>query len=228
LISSVQKKKLLNSTFLVTAGPTFEKIDPVRFIGNYSSGKMGYAIARELALRGAQVKLVSGPVGVTLDHPMVEIIRVESAAQMYDASVDLFAGCSGAILSAAVADFSPAEPADRKTKRGREPWNLVLNPTRDIAAELGRRKQPGQILVGFALETNDEFRNAREKLLVKNLDFIVLNSLNDKGAGFGVDTNKISILDKYNNIDNFGLKSKAQVAADIVDKLVIFTASGKG
>ncbi|MFZ5431270.1 MAG: bifunctional phosphopantothenoylcysteine decarboxylase/phosphopantothenate--cysteine ligase CoaBC [Bacteroidota bacterium] len=222
------KKKLLNKTFLVTAGPTFEKIDPVRFIGNYSSGKMGYAVARELADRGARVILVSGPVSLKMDHPMVELISVESASEMYTAATRVFVECDGAVLSAAVADFTPEEPVRRKTKRGKEPWDLRLMPTRDIAEELGRQKKKGQLLVGFALETHDELENARQKLLKKNLDFIVLNSLNDAGAGFGVDTNKISILDQYNNIQNFGLKSKALVAADIVDKLVNFTSAAEG
>lgn len=222
------KKKLLNKTFLVTAGPTFEKIDPVRFIGNYSSGKMGYAVARELADRGARVILVSGPVSLKMDHPMVELISVESASEMYTAATRVFGECDGAVLSAAVADFTPEEPVRRKTKRGKEPWDLRLMPTRDIAEELGRQKKKGQLLVGFALETHDELENARQKLLKKNLDFIVLNSLNDAGAGFGVDTNKISILDQYNNIQNFGLKSKALVAADIVDKLVNFTSAAEG
>ena len=222
------KKKLLNKTFLVTAGPTFEKIDPVRFIGNYSSGKMGYVVARELADRGARVILVSGPVSLKMDHPMVELISVESASEMYTAATRVFVECDGAVLSAAVADFTPEEPVRRKTKRGKEPWDLRLMPTRDIAEELGRQKKKGQLLVGFALETHDELENARQKLLKKNLDFIVLNSLNDAGAGFGVDTNKISILDQYNNIQNFGLKSKALVAADIVDKLVNFTSAAEG
>ena len=222
------KIKLLNKTFLVTAGPTFEKIDPVRFIGNYSSGKMGYAVARELADRGARVILVSGPVSLKMDHPMVELISVESASEMYTAATRVFGECDGAVLSAAVADFTPEEPVRRKTKRGKEPWDLRLMPTRDIAEELGRQKKKGQLLVGFALETHDELENARQKLLKKNLDFIVLNSLNDAGAGFGVDTNKISILDQYNNIQNFGLKSKALVAADIVDKLVNFTSAAEG
>ncbi len=221
------KKKLLNKTFLVTAGPTFERIDPVRFIGNYSSGKMGFAIARELAGNGAKVHLVTGPVSLEMEHPLVEVTRVESAEEMYDAAIRLFSSCNGAVLSAAVADFTPAETAGQKTKRGKGPWSLELLPTRDIAAELGRQKRAGQILVGFALETNNELENAKEKLLRKNLDFIVLNSLNDEGAGFGVDTNKITILDRHNNLTNFGLKSKAGVATDIIDKIVTFTVAAK-
>lgn len=220
------KKKLLTKTFLVTAGPTYEKIDPVRFIGNYSSGKMGFAIARELADNGAKVFLVTGPVNVCLNHPQVKIISVESAEEMYNACISQFPNCDGAVLSAAVADFTPSDIAGQKIKRGNETWKLHLKPTKDIAAELGRQKKENQLLVGFALETTDELENARKKLIKKNLDFIVLNSLNDAGAGFGVDTNKITILDRHNNLFNFGLKSKDQVAADIVDKIVIFTQAG--
>jgi phosphopantothenoylcysteine decarboxylase / phosphopantothenate---cysteine ligase len=222
------KKKLLNKTFLVTAGPTYEKIDPVRFIGNYSSGKMGFAIARELAENGAKVILVTGPVNVCLNHPSVKIISVESAEEMYNAALGHFPNCDGAVLCAAVADFTPSEVASQKVKRGSETWHLELKPTRDIAAELGRQKRENQLLVGFALETTDEIENARKKLVKKNFDFIVLNSLNDQGAGFGVDTNKITILDRHNNLNNFGLKSKDRVAADIVDKIVIFTQAGLG
>lgn len=219
------KKKLLNKTFLVTAGPTYEKIDPVRFIGNFSSGKMGFAIVKELLSRGANVHLVTGPVSQTLQHPQLNIIRVESAKEMYDAAVEVFPRCDGAVLSAAVADFTPANPLLQKTKRGASAWQINLVPTRDIAAELGRSRQSGQILVGFALETQNEVENARKKLEKKNFDFIVLNSLNDEGAGFGTDTNKITIIDRYNNLSNFVLKSKTEVAADIVDKIVTFTES---
>lgn len=221
------KKKLLNKTFLVTAGPTFERIDPVRFVGNYSSGRMGFAIARELAINGAKVHLVTGPVSLDMEHPSVEVTRVGSAEEMYNAAVSLFGSCDGAVLTAAVADFTPAEAFAQKTKRGKEPWSLNLIPTRDIAAELGRQKRAGQLLVGFALETNNELENAREKLKKKNLDFIVLNSLNDEGAGFGVDTNKITIIDRHNNLTNFGLKSKALVAIDIIDKIVTFTGAAR-
>lgn len=217
------KKKLLNKTFLVTAGPTFEKIDPVRFIGNYSSGKMGFAIASELASQGARVILVTGPTHLTLSNPMVEVIRVESAREMLEASVNHFETCDGAIMSAAVADFTPARTAVQKTKRGKENWSLELEPTTDIAAALGASKRENQVLVGFALETHDELANARQKLARKNLDLIVLNSLNDPGAGFGTDTNKVTILDRYNNSEEFELKSKASVAADIVQKIITFT-----
>uniref|UniRef100_UPI003216E8FE bifunctional phosphopantothenoylcysteine decarboxylase/phosphopantothenate--cysteine ligase CoaBC n=1 Tax=uncultured Draconibacterium sp. TaxID=1573823 RepID=UPI003216E8FE len=215
-----RKKKLLNKWFLVTAGPTFEKIDPVRFIGNYSSGKMGYAIAEELADEGAKVTLVSGPVSVSAKNSNIHVVPVESAAEMYAEAVSAFQNCDGAIMCAAVADFTPVINQTEKTKRGKENWSIELEPTKDIAAELGRLKTKNQLLVGFALETNNELENAQKKLEKKNLDFIVLNSLNDKGAGFGVDTNKITIVDRNNKLQNFELKSKKEVAKDIVEKIV--------
>ncbi len=214
------KKKLLNKRFLVTAGPTYEKIDPVRFIGNYSSGKMGFAIAEELAAQGADVTLVAGPVDLSVSHSSISRIDVESANEMYKEAVKAFSKSDGAIMCAAVADFTPRIKAEAKTKRGKEDWSLELEPTKDIAAELGKNKSKDQILVGFALETNDELENAQNKLEKKNLDFIVLNSLNDKGAGFGVDTNKITILEKGNKRYNFELKSKVEVARDIVAKII--------
>ena len=214
------KKKLLNKTFLVTAGPTFEKIDPVRFIGNYSSGKMGYALAEELAEKGAKVILVSGPVSITTNKRGIRIIAVESASEMYEETVKEFAECDGAILCAAVSDFTPLQTENIKTKRGKENWNLELKPTKDIAAELGRLKRNKQLVVGFALETNDEIKNAKKKLEMKNLDFIVLNSLNERGAGFQFDTNKITIIDKNNNKQVFELKSKKEVATDIIQKVI--------
>ncbi len=220
-----RKKKLQNKKFLVTAGPTFEKIDSVRFIGNYSSGKMGYAIAEELADNGAEVVLVSGPVSVTAKHPGIKVIPVESAAEMFAESTQQFAGCDGAIMSAAVADFTPLQPKNRKIKRGKENWQIELQPTKDIAAALGEAKNASQILVGFALETDDEIENARKKLQKKNLDFIVLNSLNEKGAGFRVDTNKITIIDRNNIQQNFELKSKREVAADIVQKIIALSTT---
>ena len=181
---------------VVTAGPTYEKIDPVRFIGNYSSGKMGLAIAEELAGRGAEVVLVCGPVNLKTSHPAIRRVDVESAAQMYEVTSKEFVNSDVAVLSAAVADFTPKEKADHKIKRGKDDLLLELLPTKDIAAELGRIKTVSQLLVGFALETNDEEMNALSKMQRKNLDMIVLNSLNDKGAGFSVDTNKVTILDK--------------------------------
>ncbi|MCE4564217.1 bifunctional phosphopantothenoylcysteine decarboxylase/phosphopantothenate--cysteine ligase CoaBC [Maribellus sp. CM-23] len=214
------KKKLLNHRFLVTAGPTFEKIDPVRFIGNYSSGKMGYAIAEELADQGAEVTLVSGPVSVCTANNRINVVKVESAQEMYEQCVSRFAACDGAVMCAAVADFTPVDKAAQKTKRGKENWSIELEPTKDIAAELGKLKKDNQLLVGFALETNNELENAQKKLAKKNLDFIVLNSLNDSGAGFGVDTNKITLVDKDNKPEVFELKSKKEVARDIVNKII--------
>ena len=204
---------------VVTAGPTYEKIDPVRFIGNYSSGKMGLAIAEELAGRGAEVVLVCGPVNLKTCHPAIRRVDVESAAQMYEATFSEFADSDVAILSAAVADFTPKEKADHKIKRGKDDLLLELSPTKDIAAELGKMKNASQLLVGFALETNDEEVNALSKMQRKNLDMIVLNSLNDKGAGFGVDTNKVTIMDKAGNRTVYELKTKLEVAKDIVDQI---------
>jgi phosphopantothenoylcysteine decarboxylase/phosphopantothenate--cysteine ligase len=213
------KKNLKGKTFLVTAGPTFEKIDPVRFIGNFSSGKMGYAIAEELADCGAEVILISGPVSIATNKSNIQVIHVQTAAEMYAQCLSKFPVCDGAVMCAAVADFTPAKVENKKTKRGKENWNLELRPTKDIAVKLGELKTSKQILVGFALETNDEINNATKKLESKNLDFIVLNSLNEKGAGFQVDTNKITIIDKSNNQQVFELKSKKEVAVDIVDKI---------
>ncbi|MDE6171706.1 bifunctional phosphopantothenoylcysteine decarboxylase/phosphopantothenate--cysteine ligase CoaBC [uncultured Bacteroides sp.] len=210
---------LRGKTILITTGPTYEKIDPVRFIGNYSSGKMGFAIADECAARGAKVIMITGPVQQKMRYPAFQYYSVETARQMYDVACSLFAQVDAAILSAAVADFTPEQVADAKIKREKEgKMVLRLEPTDDIAASLGKMKRGEQVLVGFALETNDEQHNAEDKLRRKNLDFIVLNSLNDKGAGFRYDTNKISIIDQKNKID-FPLKSKAEVAVDIVDHL---------
>ncbi|MCQ4874707.1 bifunctional phosphopantothenoylcysteine decarboxylase/phosphopantothenate--cysteine ligase CoaBC [Butyricimonas paravirosa] len=204
---------------LVTAGPTYEKIDPVRFIGNYSSGKMGLTIAEELAGRGAEVILVCGPVNLKTRHPSIHRVDVESAAQMYEVASREFETCDIAVLSAAVADFTPKEKADRKIKRGKEDLVLELLPTRDIAAELGHVKKASQMLVGFALETNDEENNAFSKMQRKNLDMIVLNSLNDKGAGFGGDTNKVTIMDRTGGKTVYELKTKTEVARDIVNEI---------
>ena len=207
---------LRGKTIMITAGPTYEKIDPVRFIGNYSSGKMGFAIADECAARGAKVIMISGPVQQQLKYP-VRWFPVESADQMYNAACSFFAEADAAILSAAVADFTPEQVADAKIKREKEgEMTLRLKPTKDIAACLGQMKKERQVLVGFALETNDEQHNAEDKLRRKNLDFIVLNSLNDKGAGFRYDTNKISIIDRESKTDfplllvAVALKSTAQ------------------
>ena len=204
---------------VVTAGPTYEKIDPVRFIGNYSSGKMGLAIAEEFAGRGAEVVLVCGPVNLKTSHPAIRRVDVESAAQMYEVTSKEFVNSDVAVLSAAVADFTPKEKADHKIKRGKDDLLLELLPTKDIAAELGIIKTASQLLVGFALETNDEEVNALSKMQRKNLDMIVLNSLNDKGAGFSVDTNKVTILDKAGDKTVYELKTKVEVAKDIVDQI---------
>jgi phosphopantothenoylcysteine decarboxylase/phosphopantothenate--cysteine ligase len=206
---------------LITAGPTYERIDPVRFVGNYSSGKMGFALAEECARRGAEVRLVCGPVSASMRTAYANIQRtdVESAAQMYEACTDIYPDMDAAILCAAVADFTPEAPADHKIKREGDELVLRLKPTQDIAAALGRQKQSGQLLAGFALETNDEVANAQAKLQRKNFDFIVLNSLNDPGAGFRTDTNKISIITPATRLD-FPLKPKTAVAQDIIDELV--------
>jgi len=211
--SSMAGKKIL-----ITAGPTYEKIDPVRFIGNYSSGKMGYALAEECAARGAEVTLVSGPVNLSVNHPNINRIDVESAEQMYNACMSHYPTSDAGILCAAVADFTPECVADKKIKREKDDLTLNLKPTHDIAAALGKIKTDRQLLVGFALETNDETAHAQDKLKRKNFDFIVLNSLNDKGAGFRCDTNKITIIDS-SKAEEYLLKTKKEVAADIIDKL---------
>lgn len=204
---------------LITAGPTFEKMDPVRFIGNYSSGKMGFALADECTARGAEVTLIAGPVERQTYLPTTRRINVESAQQMYEAAMEWFPNQDAAILSAAVADYTPETAADEKIKRERTgEMTLHLMPTQDIAAALGRAKQPGQLLVGFALETCNAREHALEKLTRKRLDFIVLNSLEDKGAGFRCDTNKITLIDADSQQD-FPLKSKEEVARDIVDEM---------
>lgn len=212
------QNQLKGKRVLITAGPTYEKIDPVRFIGNYSSGKMGYALAEECAERGAEVELVSGPVSINLNRTNIHITKVESAAQMYAAAVNAFPKTDIAILCAAVADFTPRETKDVKIKREKGDMAIQLVPTKDIAAELGRMKKESQFMVGFALETNDETNNAINKLKAKKLDFIVLNSLNDKGAGFSVDTNKITIISDTSKYE-YSLKPKREVAKDIIDKI---------
>lgn len=212
--------ELQGKKVMITAGPTCEKIDPVRFIGNYSSGKMGFALAEECARRGADVTLIAGPVQMQARHSRIRRIDVESAAEMYEAASEHFRESDAAILCAAVADFRPVEAAGKKIKREKEgELTLHLQPTKDIAACLGREKKENQLLVGFALETDDEQRNAEGKLERKNLDFIVLNSLNDAGAGFRHDTNRISIIDREGRTD-YPLKSKKEVARDIIDRLV--------
>ncbi len=213
------KKKLLNKHFLVTAGPTYEKIDPVRFIGNYSSGKMGFAIAEELANQGAKVTLVCGPVVLNTSNPGIFRMDVESALEMKEACLKVFPATDGAVMCAAVADYRPKHPATQKIKRQNDEFSVELVANDDIAGLLGGMKKSTQLLAGFALETVDAMEHAREKLEKKNLDFIVLNSLQDQGAGFGVDTNKITIITKDHQVREYGLKSKKEVAKDIVDLL---------
>ena len=211
--------ELQGKKIMITAGPTYEKIDPVRFIGNYSSGKMGFALAEECARRGAQVTLIAGPVQLKTQHSRIRRIDVESAGEMLVASKKYFAEADAGILCAAVADFRPEVVADKKIKREKEEeLTLHLQATKDIAASLGAVKRKDQLLVGFALETNNEQQNAEGKLERKNFDFIVLNSLNDAGAGFRYDTNKISIIDRKGRTD-YPLKSKTEVAQDIIDRL---------
>ena len=204
---------------LVTAGPTHEAIDPVRFISNHSSGKMGFALAEELAREGAEVKLVTGPTQQHTQHPGIVVKRVTTAKEMLEACTDYFQEADITILSAAVADYRPAEEAKQKIKKKDESLTLTLTKTDDIAATLGKRKHNGQIIVGFALETEEEETNALKKLQSKNFDLIVLNSLNDEGAGFGHDTNKITIMDG-NTKSTFPLKTKKEAAADIVREII--------
>jgi phosphopantothenoylcysteine decarboxylase/phosphopantothenate--cysteine ligase len=213
-------KPLKGKRLLINAGPTREPIDPVRFISNYSSGKMGIALADAAAGYGAIVELVLGPVNITPKDSSVKVTDVITAESMAAECILKFQKCDIAILSAAVADFTPQKVTDRKIKKGGNEFNLNLIPTTDIAATLGRAKRPNQLLAGFALESDDELENAKEKLLKKNLDIIVLNSLKDSGAGFGYDTNKITIIDRNNNIDKFELKSKEEAARDILNKIV--------
>jgi phosphopantothenoylcysteine decarboxylase/phosphopantothenate--cysteine ligase len=203
---------------LLTAGPTYEPVDPVRFVGNHSSGRMGYALAEELAQRGAHVILVSGPTSLQVRHPFIRRIDVTTANEMYNATVENFPEMDAAIMAAAVSDFMPQNAHPQKIK-SKQVLNMKLVPTKDIAAELGATKRPNQVLAGFALETENETENAIKKLMNKNFDFIALNSLNDAGAGFGYATNKITIIDKEGGYSPFELKHKNDVAKEIVDKI---------
>ena len=212
-----KKDELKGKHIMITAGPTYEKIDPVRFIGNYSSGKMGFAIAEECARRGADVTLVSGPVSLSCSK-QIRRINVESCQDMYNAATSEFDKCDAAILCAAVADFKPENAADRKIKREKDDLVIRLSPTQDIAEEVGRRKRQGQILVGFALETDNEDANAKSKLAKKNLDFIVLNSTRNEGTTFRTDDNQIKII-TGTDVKEYGKKSKHDVACDIIDEL---------
>lgn len=213
-----RRKDMEGKKVMITAGPTYEKIDPVRFIGNYSSGKMGYALAEECAERGAEVVLISGPVSIKAHHSSIKVVSVESAQQMHDAALSAFADSDAAIMCAAVADYAPVVVAEKKIKREKDDIPVIeLKKNPDIAAALGKIKKSGQMLVGFALETDNEMANAQSKLERKNLDMIVLNSLADKQAGFGVDTNKVTIIEKDGKVHSYEVKPKKEVAADIVD-----------
>lgn len=222
-----QPSPIAGKKVVITAGPTYEKIDPVRFIGNYSSGKMGFAIAEECLRRGADVTLVAGPVSLTCSSG-IRRLDVESCQDMYDAATSEFADADVAILAAAVADFRPALVADRKIKRGKDDMVITLCPTHDIAAALGASKKAGQTLVAFALETNDEEANAMRKLEKKNADFVVLNSLRNEGTCFRTDQNQIEIVSRDGKT-SYEKKSKADTASDIVDYLekVVLTKQGK-
>ena len=213
-------RKLKGKKALVTAGPTHEAIDPVRFIGNNSSGKMGFAVAEALAREGAEVTLVSGPTSQVTTQSNIKIKKVTSAEEMYMACQEVFPTSDITVLSAAVADYRPLIKADQKIKKTESNLVLELTKTHDIAAELGKLKKNGQILVGFALETENEIVNAEKKITAKNFDLIVLNSLNDKGAGFGGDNNKISIIDRQSRVTQYSLKSKQEVAGDIVGAII--------
>lgn len=215
------KSDMAGKKVMITAGPTYEKIDPVRFIGNYSSGKMGFALAEECADRGAEVTLIAGPTSLKTVNGKINRINVESAQQMYDAAVENSPSADVQILCAAVADYRPSVTADKKIKREKTgEMTLTLVPNPDIAAALGKIKKENQVNVGFALETNDEATNAKDKCARKNFDFIVMNSLKDKGAGFQVDTNKITIFTAGGDVMEYPLKTKKEVAADIVDAVV--------
>lgn len=204
---------------LVTAGPTYEAIDPVRFIGNHSSGKMGYALAKQLVDFGAKVTLISGP--TALEAPLnVDRIQVTSAQEMLEAVVQHFSKADIIVMSAAVADYTPVEVASQKIKKKEDQFSITLRKTTDILASIGTKKTEKQLLVGFALETNNEVENAKDKLARKNLDFIVLNSMQDKGAGFATDTNKITVIDRFQHIQEYTLKSKEEVAKDICQLII--------
>ncbi len=218
-LNAAAHSNLNGKHIVITAGPTYEAIDPVRFIGNHSSGKMGICIADEAANRGAKVTLVLGPSQLKATHQNVNTISVRNAEEMYQAATKHYQAADAAVLAAAVADYTPTTTATQKIKKKEGDMFIELKRTKDIAAELGKIKRAGQINVGFALETNNELENAQKKLSKKNFDFIVLNSLQDKGAGFQHNTNKVTFVDSDNNIQNFELKSKTDVATDILNKI---------
>jgi phosphopantothenoylcysteine decarboxylase / phosphopantothenate---cysteine ligase len=214
-----EKLPLKGKKILITAGPTYEAIDPVRFIGNHSSGKMGYAIAESAAQLGANVTLISGPVRIQTENSLIHLEKVTTAQEMYDAALQSFASCHIAILSAAVSDYRPANVVSQKIKKKEGKLTIQLEKTEDILASLGKSKDR-QFLVGFALETENELENAKTKLKKKNLDLIVLNSLNDRGAGFGTDTNKVTFITRSNKVIPFEVKSKKEVAYDILQHII--------
>lgn len=216
----LQQTQLKGKKAVVTAGPTYEAIDPVRFIGNHSSGKMGYAIAEELQKRGADVTVITGPVSIQPKITDLKLIRVKNADEMYEACMQYASDYDIAVLAAAVADYSPVEVAKEKIKKWDGELQLTLKKTKDILQSLGTVKKEGQVLVGFALETTNENENALKKLEQKNADIIILNSLNDEGAGFGIDTNKITIYKKLGIEKKFPVKTKESVAIDIVDSII--------
>jgi len=216
-----KESPLLGKKCLVSAGPTYEPIDPVRFIGNHSSGLMGVEVAKALARLGAEVELVLGPSSVGVDEEKIRVTRVVTANQMLEACISRFSSADITVMAAAVADFKPAKVAGQKIKKGTQLETIKLEPTTDILLRLGKAKKDNQLLIGFALETHDELAHARQKLNNKNLDLIVLNSLNDAGAGFGHATNKITLMDKAGNTSEFPLKSKKEVAEDIVQAILL-------
>jgi phosphopantothenoylcysteine decarboxylase/phosphopantothenate--cysteine ligase len=219
-----KKKRLIGKKALVTAGPTYENLDPVRFIGNHSSGKMGIAIAEALANEGCEIELVLGPSHLSTKHPLINTTRVTSAQQMYDASIAVFDQMNLGVMSAAVADYTPLTVSESKIKKKDEEFTIQLTKTKDILKHLGSIKKENQLLVGFALENKDEKTYALKKLKEKNADAIILNSLNDEGAGFAHDTNKITIFEKNGTETAFPLKSKQQLAVDIVEKIIEWSA----
>lgn len=223
----LQKNRLKGRKILITAGPTQENIDPVRFIGNRSSGRMGFALAEEAASRGGEVTLITGPVHIKTNHPSIKTVHVTSADEMFERCLEYAGKSDLIIMSAAVADFKPASAAPGKIKKSLQTRNIELIPTRDILAALGKSKKPGQILAGFALETENEVVNATAKLKKKNLDLIVLNSLKDKGAGFEGETNKVTLIPRSGKMTRGSLKNKSEVASDILDELSLFLQNTK-
>mgnify|MGYP003110327576 FL=1 len=216
----VSKSALMGKKVMITAGPTYEAIDPVRFIGNHSTGKMGFALAEAAANHGAEVILISGPTHLSIEHSNIKLIRVKSGNEMYEACSKANQFSDINIMAAAVADYTPKTVANQKIKKKGDAMTIELVKTTDIAKSLGAIKKSSQLNVGFALETEAELEHAQQKIKSKNFDLIVLNSLNDKGAGFGHDTNKITIIDNQNNIQHFELKSKREVAKDIINAIV--------